>query len=111
MIMAGLVIVLVYIATTLVMKGAIGYNDEFLYTDQQVTNMVADYHLPSLINFEDAIAVEHMGNNQYEPSDHFHLGINLPPVIQPSFSILYVPNLYHEYIHSFSLHLLIQSYS
>jgi len=82
MIMAGLVIVLVYIATTLIMKGVIGYSDEFMYTDQRGETMTADYHLPSLINFEDAIPVEHIGDNQYEPADHFHSGINLPPVIQ-----------------------------
>lgn len=81
-IMAGLVIVLVYIATTLIMKGAVDYSDEFMYTDQRGQTIVADYHLPSLINFEGAIAVEHLGNNEYEPADHFHSGINLPPVIQ-----------------------------
>ncbi len=56
MIMVGLVIVLVYIGTTLIMKGAVGYSDEFMYTDQR-------------------------GDNQYELADHFHTGINLPPVI------------------------------
>ena len=81
MIMAGLVIVLVYIGTTLVMKGAVGYSDEFMYTDQRGETMVADYHLPSLVNYNDAIPVEHVGDNQYEQVEHFHSGINLPPVI------------------------------
>jgi len=81
MIMAGIVIVLVYIGTTLVMKGAVGYSDEFMYTSQRGEAMIAEYHLPSLINYADAIPVEHIGDNQYEPADHFHTGINLPPVI------------------------------
>ncbi|SOC38793.1 c-type cytochrome biogenesis protein CcsB [Salinicoccus kekensis] len=81
MIMAGLVIVLVYIGTTLVMKGAVGYSDEFMYTDQRGETMVADYHLPSLVNYNDAIPVEHVGDNQYEQVEHFHSGIYLPPVI------------------------------
>ena len=81
MIMAGIVIVLVYIGTTLVMQGAVGYSDEFMYTDQRGETMIADYHLPSLINYADAIPVDHLGDNQYEEADHFHTGINLPPVI------------------------------
>ena len=81
MIMAGLVIVLVYIGTTLVMKGALDYSDEFMYTDQRGETMVADYHLPSLVNYNDAIPVEHVGDNQYEQVEHFHSGISLPPVI------------------------------
>ena len=81
MIMAGIVIVLVYLGTTLVMQGAVGYSDEFMYTDQRGETMIADYHLPSLINYADAIPVDHLGDNQYEEADHFHTGINLPPVI------------------------------
>ena len=81
MIIVGLVIVLVYIGTTLIMKGVVGYSDEFMYTDQRGETMIADYHLPSLINYADAIPVEHVEDNQYEPADHFHSGINLPPVI------------------------------
>lgn len=81
MIMAGIVIVLVYIGTTLIMQGAVDYSDEFMYTDQRGETMIADYHLPSLINYADAIPVEHIGDNQYELADHFHSGINLPPVI------------------------------
>lgn len=81
MIMVGLVIVLVYIGTTLLMKGAIGYSDEFMYTDQRGETTIADYYLPSLVNYADAIPVEHLGDNQYEQVDHFHSGINLPPVI------------------------------
>lgn len=81
MIMALLVIVLVYIGTTVIMQGIIGYNDEYYYTDQQGQNVVAEYHLPSLVNYQDAVAVENVGENNYEPTEHFHLGIDLPPII------------------------------
>ena len=81
LIMAGIVVVLVYIVTTLIMQGAVGYSDEFMYTDQRGETMVADYHLPSLVNYSEAIPVEHVGDEQYEQADHFHTGINLPPVI------------------------------
>lgn len=81
LIMAGIVIVLVYIGTTIIMQGAVGYSDEFMYTDQRGETMIADYHLPSLVNYADAIPVDHLGDNQYEEADHFHTGINLPPVI------------------------------
>lgn len=82
LIMVGLVIVATYIVTTLVMKEIIGYNDEFYYTDQSGQQVVAEYHLPSLVNYQDAIPVEHVGNNEFEPTEHFHLGIDLPPVIK-----------------------------
>ncbi|WP_166626670.1 c-type cytochrome biogenesis protein CcsB [Jeotgalicoccus sp. S0W5] len=82
MIMVGLVIVATYIVTTLVMKEVVGYNDEFYYTDQTGQQVIAEYHLPSLINYQDAIPVEHVGNNEFEPTEHFHLGIDLPPVIK-----------------------------
>lgn len=81
LIMAGIVVVLVYIGTTLVMQGAVGYSDEFMYTDQRGETMIADYHLPSLVNYSESIPVEHIGDQQYEEADHFHTGINLPPVI------------------------------
>ena len=81
LIMAGIVVVLVYIGTTLVMQGAVGYSDEFMYTDQRGETMIADYHLPSLINYSEAIPVEHVGDQQYEEADHFTTGIELPPVI------------------------------
>ncbi|MFD2829369.1 c-type cytochrome biogenesis protein CcsB [Corticicoccus populi] len=81
MIMALIVTILVYIATTVVMQGIVGYNDEFYYTDQQGQNVVAEYHLPSLVNYQDAVAVENAGENNYEPTEHFHTGIDLPPII------------------------------
>lgn len=80
-IMAGIVIVLVFIATTVLMQNVIGYQDDFLYQDKQGQNQIAEYHLPSLINFEGAVPVEHVGDNNYEEADHFHSGINLPPLI------------------------------
>lgn len=81
MIMGLIVIVLVYIGTTVVMQGIVGYNDEFYYTDEQGQNVIAEYHLPSLVNYQDAVAVESAGENNYEPTDHFTSGIELPPII------------------------------
>ncbi|MCG1009073.1 c-type cytochrome biogenesis protein CcsB [Salinicoccus sp. ID82-1] len=80
-IMAGIVTVIVFIGTTMIMENVVGYQDDFLYTDKQGQNQVAEYHLPSLINFEGAVAVEHTGDNNYEEAQHFHTGINLPPLI------------------------------
>ncbi|KKK34737.1 c-type cytochrome biogenesis protein CcsB [Salinicoccus roseus] len=80
-IMAGIVTVLVFIATTVLMQNVIGYQDDFLYQDKQGQNQIAEYHLPSLINFEGAVPVEHMGENNYEEANHFHSGIELPPLI------------------------------
>ncbi|GAB3072040.1 c-type cytochrome biogenesis protein CcsB [Salinicoccus sesuvii] len=80
-IMAGIVTVIVFIGTTVVMQNVIGYQDDFLYTDKQGQNQVAEYHLPSLVNFEGAVAVENVGDNNYEQAEHFHSGINLPPII------------------------------
>ena len=80
-IMAGIVIVLVFIVTTILMQNVIGYQDDFLYQDKQGQNQIAEYHLPSLINFEGAVPVEHAGDNNYEEADHFHSGVNLPPII------------------------------
>lgn len=80
-IMAGIVIVIAYIGTTILMQSVIGYQDDFLYTDKQGQTQVAEYHLPSLVNFEGAVPVEHAGENNYEEADHFHSGINLPPLI------------------------------
>lgn len=80
-IMAFIVVVLVYIGTTLIMQSAIGYNDEFYYTNDQGQNTVAEYHLPSLINYQDAIPVKSIGDNNYEPAEHFTTGIELPPII------------------------------
>lgn len=80
-IMAGIVTVLVFIATTVLMQNVIGYQDDFLYQDKQGQNQIAEYHLPSLINFEGAVPVEHAGENNYEEADHFHSGVNLPPLI------------------------------
>lgn len=80
-IMAGIVIVITFIATTVLMQSVIGYQDDFLYTDKQGQTQVAEYHLPSLVNFEGAVPVEHAGENNYEEADHFHSGINLPPLI------------------------------
>lgn len=80
-IMAGIVIVITFILTTVLMQSVIGYQDDFLYTDKQGQTQVAEYHLPSLVNFEEAVPVEHTGGNNYEEADHFHSGINLPPLI------------------------------
>lgn len=80
-IMGLIVIVLVYIGTTVVMQGIVDYNDEFYYTDEQGQNVVAEYHLPSLINYQDAVAVENVDGDNYEPTEHFTTGIELPPVI------------------------------
>ena len=80
-VMAGIVTVLVFIVTTILMQNVIGYQDDFLYQDKQGQNQIAEYHLPSLINFEGAVPVEHVGENNYEEADHFHSGINLPPLI------------------------------
>ncbi|MFC3418174.1 c-type cytochrome biogenesis protein CcsB [Salinicoccus hispanicus] len=80
-IMAGIITVIVFIATTMIMENVVGYQDDFLYTDKQGQNQVAEYHLPSLVNFEGAVAVEHTGDNNYEEAEHFHTGINLPPLI------------------------------
>lgn len=82
MVMALIVTVLVYIVTTIVMQGLVGYNDEFYYTDQQGETTVAEYHLPSLVNYRDAVPVENVGDNNYEPAEHFHTGIDLPPIIK-----------------------------
>ena len=65
-----------------VMKEVVGYNDEFYYTDQNGAQLIAEYHLQILVNYQDAVPVEHIGNNEYEPTEHFHLGIDLPPVIK-----------------------------
>lgn len=81
-IMIGILTVVMYIVTTVFMQNIVGYDDEFYYTDQQGQQVIAEYHLPSLINYSEAIPVEHIGNNEYEPADHFHLGIDLPPVIK-----------------------------
>jgi cytochrome c-type biogenesis protein CcsB len=80
-VMAGIVTVLVFIVTTILMQNVIGYQDDFLYQDKQGQNQIAEYHLPSLINFEGAVPVEHAGDNNYEEADHFHSGVNLPPII------------------------------
>lgn len=80
-IMAGIVTVLVFIATTVLMQNVIGYQDDFLYQDKQGQNQIAEYHLPSLVNFEGAVPVEHAGENNYEEAEHFHSGVNLPPLI------------------------------
>lgn len=80
-IMAGIVTVLVFIVTTVLMQNVIGYQDDFLYQDKQGETQVAEYHLPSLVNFENAVPVEHAGDNNYEEADHFHSGVNLPPII------------------------------
>src|SRR5699024_10236326 len=74
-------IVITFIATTVLMQSIIGYQDDFMYTDKQGQTLVAEYHLPSLVNFEDALPVEHTGENNYEEADHFQSGINLPPLI------------------------------
>lgn len=80
-IMTAIVIVITFIVMTVVMESVIGYQDDFLYNDKQGQTQVAEYHLPSLINFEEAVPVEHTGDNNYEEADHFHSGINLPPLI------------------------------
>ncbi|WP_031544889.1 c-type cytochrome biogenesis protein CcsB [Salinicoccus luteus] len=80
-VMAGIVTVLVFIATTVLMQNVIGYQDDFLYQDKQGQNQIAEYHLPSLVNFEGAVPVEHAGENNYEEAEHFHSGVNLPPLI------------------------------
>ncbi|OZT78054.1 c-type cytochrome biogenesis protein CcsB [Salinicoccus roseus] len=80
-VMAGIVTVLVFIVTTILMQNVIGYQDDFLYQDKQGETQVAEYHLPSLVNFENAVPVEHAGDNNYEEADHFHSGVNLPPII------------------------------
>lgn len=82
MIMALIVTVLVYIVTTIVMQGIVGYNDEFYYTNQQGENTIVEYHLPSIVNYSDAVPVENVGDNNYEAADHFHAGIDLPPIIK-----------------------------
>ncbi|MFB9859901.1 c-type cytochrome biogenesis protein CcsB [Salinicoccus siamensis] len=80
-VMAGIVIVVTFIATTLIMQNVIGYQDDFIYQDKQGQTQVAEYHLPSLVNFEGAVAVENVGDNNYEEAEHFHSGLNLPPII------------------------------
>ncbi|GAA3725587.1 cytochrome c biogenesis protein ResC [Salinicoccus jeotgali] len=80
-IMAGIVIVVTFIATTIIMQNVIGYQDDFIYQDKQGQTQVAEYHLPSLVNFEGAVAVENVGDNNYEEAEHFHSGLNLPPII------------------------------
>ncbi|WP_304621266.1 c-type cytochrome biogenesis protein CcsB [Salinicoccus sp. ID82-1] len=80
-IMAGIITVLVFVVTTVVMQEIIGYQDDFLYEDKQGQNQIAEYHLPSLVNFEGAVPVTHVGENNYEEADHFQSGINLPPLI------------------------------
>lgn len=80
-IMALIVIVVAFIGTTILMQSIIGYQDNFYYTDKQGQTQIADYHLPSLVNYEDAIPVENVGDNNYEEADHFHAGINLPPIM------------------------------
>ncbi len=80
-VMAGVVIVITFIATTLIMQNVIGYQDDFIYQDKQGQTQVAEYHLPSLVNFEGAVAVKNVGDNNYEEAEHFHSGLNLPPII------------------------------
>ena len=79
--MWNIVVVFAFIISISVMRG-IGYQDDFLYVDQSGNNAIAEYHLPSLINYNDAQAVNHLGDNQYEAADHFNLGISLPPIIK-----------------------------
>ena len=70
--MIGILSVIMYMVTTVVMQYVVGYNDEFYYTDKQGEQVIAEYHLPSIVNYNDAIPVEHVGDNEYEPTEHFH---------------------------------------
>lgn len=79
--MWNIVVVFAFIISISVMRG-IGYQDDFYYMNQQGDYEVAEYHLPSLINYQGAEAVQKIGENEYEPAEHFNLGINLPPIIK-----------------------------
>ena len=78
--MSGVVIVVTYILMTMVMNG-IGYQDDYYYIDQQGNAQIAEYNLPALVVFRDAIPVENVGENNYEPTEHLITGIELPPII------------------------------
>lgn len=80
-IMAGVVIVVTFIFTTIIMNGIVGYQDDYFYVDKQGNEQVAEYHLPALVVFRDAIPVEHIGDNSYEETTHAITGVELPPII------------------------------
>ncbi|TDM13195.1 c-type cytochrome biogenesis protein CcsB [Macrococcus lamae] len=80
-VMYFIVLVIAFILTTVVMKGIVHYEDNFFYTDKNGNDAVATYHLPALITFEGSLPVDPKGNNQWEPSDHFTTGIEVPPVL------------------------------
>lgn len=79
--MAGIVIVISFILMTVVMNGIVGYQDDYYYVDQQGNTQIAEYNLPALVVFRDAIPVEHVGENNYEPTEHMFTGVELPPII------------------------------
>lgn len=78
--MSGVVIVVTFILMSIVMNG-IGYQDDYYYIDQQGNPQIAEYNLPALVVFRDAIPVENVGENNYEPTEHWLTGIELPPII------------------------------
>ncbi len=78
--MSGVVIVITFILMSIVMNG-IGYQDDYYYIDRQGNAQIAEYNLPALVVFEDAIPVENVGENNYEPTEHAFTGVELPPVI------------------------------
>lgn len=80
-VMYFLVVVVAFIMTTIVMKGIVHYQDDFFYLDKNGNEAVAHYHLPALVTFEGATPVKPLGNNQWEPTNHFSTGIELPPVL------------------------------
>lgn len=80
-VMYVIVIIIGFILTTILMKGIVKYDDAYLYKDKNEMNAVANYHLPSLINYKGAVAVEHVSGNDYKPSKHFNTGIEVAPVI------------------------------
>lgn len=78
--MSGVVIVITFILMSIVMNG-IGYQDDYYYIDKQGNAQIAEYNLPALVVFNDAVPVENVGENNYEPTEHAITGIELPPII------------------------------
>ncbi|OFO55459.1 c-type cytochrome biogenesis protein CcsB [Nosocomiicoccus sp. HMSC059G07] len=77
-----IIVIVTFMLMMVLMRGVVKYEADFFYVNQQGNESVVTYNLPSLINYKDSIPVEHLGNNEYDRTEHFTTGIEVPPIIK-----------------------------